>query len=86
MDYELGSGSGDPNMNDPNTFTYSCEERCFDELFLRASFSLGPITAGTQYYCFVDASNLIGSATLRQNLVPVIGQYILKFHFQLHVM
>uniref|UniRef100_A0A1X7SJD8 Uncharacterized protein n=2 Tax=Amphimedon queenslandica TaxID=400682 RepID=A0A1X7SJD8_AMPQE len=73
MDYELGSGSGDHNMNDANTFTYSCEERCFD-VQLMASFSLGPITAGRQYYCFVNAYNLVGGATLRQNLVPVIGK------------
>ena len=69
IDYMIGSASG---QMETNAFTYSCDTQCIDDR-LRTSFSFGAVTAGTMYYCSVIASNMIGSVTQRNNLVPLIG-------------
>lgn len=71
MDFILESGSGD--IMEDNTFLYSCDSRCVSPS-LEGFVSLGPVTAGTSYYCSLVVSNALGDVTESKNIIPILGQ------------
>lgn len=77
----LGSGDSGSGAIEEGTFTYSCDSHCITMISLEGSISLGPVIAGTTYYCSLVISNALGDINDNRNIIPVLGKTVLALYY-----